>query len=55
MSEIRKIINKYGGPTLFAEHFNIPLNTVKKWSTGSRQPPQWVVAILKQVIKAKGL
>lgn len=35
----------------FARHFGIPLRTVVHWETGDRQPPEYVVGMIKTILQ----
>lgn len=39
----------------FSELFEIPIDTVKKWDSGQRKPPDWVERlIIKELERMKG-
>ena len=35
----------------FAERFGIPVRTVEQWCTGKRQPPEYVVAMIRTILE----
>lgn len=35
----------------FAEHYEIPYNTVRQWINGTRTPPSYVLKLLKEKIE----
>lgn len=39
----------------FADYFNIPLGTIHNWEQGLRKPPEYVVAMVKRLLKAEQL
>ena len=34
----------------FAERFHIPLRTVEDWATGRRNPPEYVVRMISELL-----
>lgn len=36
---------------LFSDYFNIPYRTVQNWSSGERQPPEYVLELIKDKLK----
>lgn len=39
----------------FAGYFNIPLRTIENWETNKRNPPEYVVELIKYKLKMEGL
>ena len=37
----------------FASYFGIPESTLKKWEQGARKPPEYVVSMMKQILKCE--
>ena len=48
-TELRALIDSYGGQTAFARTFDIALRTVQSWYLGERTPPGWVVKMIKKI------
>ena len=48
-----KSIREYSGLTQkdFAEKYSIPLRTLEGWSSGRRNPPDYVLNLLKKVVE----
>lgn len=51
---IKEICQKYGlGQSALARRFGIPLRTLQHWYLGERQPPDYVVAMMEQILSEK--
>lgn len=49
---IREICKKYGlSQTALAKRFGIPLRTVQDWHAERRQPPEYVVSMMVEVLE----
>ena len=52
MQTIKEICEKYNlGQTALARRFGIPLRTVQDWYSGKRTPPDYVVAMLVELLE----
>lgn len=48
---VNEILEKYGyTQTGFARAFNIPLRTVQDWTAGRRTPPEYIPALLDEIL-----
>ena len=41
-------------PKQFSEMFNIPIDTVKNWESGRRNPPKWAEALILEKLESMG-
>ena len=49
---IKEICEKYGlSQTAMAKRFGIPLRTVQDWYSGRRNPPDYVVCMMDELLK----
>lgn len=49
---IKEICEKYGlTQTALAKRFEIPLRTVQDWHSGRRTPPDYVVAMMVEILE----
>lgn len=54
MQTIKELCDKYGlGQTALAERFGVPLRTVQDWHAGRRTPPDYVVAMMDELLSLK--
>ena len=50
---IRELIKANGGPAEFSRLLHIPLDTVKNWSCGRREPSESTLGLVKAAIAWK--
>lgn len=49
---IKDICSKYGlTQKALSERFGIPLRTVENWAGGQRQPPEYVINMMIEILK----
>lgn len=48
IKEMRKLLNETQPE--FSEHYGIPYRTIQNWETGSRIPPDYVLALLERCV-----
>ena len=49
---IREICERYELTQAgLAKRFGIPIRTVEQWCTGKRQPPEYVVAMIRTILE----
>ena len=54
MNTIREICEKYNlSQTALAKRFGIPLRTVQNWHGGHRNPPDYVVSMMVELLEAE--
>lgn len=52
MTTIREIRDHSGlSRAAFAREYSIPVRTIEDWESGRRTPPEYVVLLLKRVVK----
>lgn len=52
---IKEICEKYGlSQTALAKRFGIPIRTVQDWYSGRRNPPDYVVRMMDELLKKDG-
>lgn len=54
METIKEICEKYNlSQTALAKRFGIPLRTVQNWHGGHRNPPDYVVGMMVEILEAE--
>ena len=52
MKTIKELCTEYGlGQTELARRFNIPLRTIQNWHAGVRNPPDYVVSMMDELLR----
>lgn len=54
MKTIKELCEEYGlSQTALAKRFDIPLRTIQDWYAGRRTPPDYVVRMMDELLRAK--
>lgn len=54
MKTIKDLCEEYGlSQTALANRFGIPLRTIQDWHAGRRTPPDYVVRMMDELLRAK--
>lgn len=54
MNTIKEICEKYNlSQTALAKRFGIPLRTVQNWHGGQRNPPDYVIGMMVEILDAE--
>jgi len=48
---IQTQIKRHGGIKAFSDHLKIPYRTVQDWHAGTRRPPAWLPALIRDALK----
>ncbi len=52
MKTIKELCTEYGlGQTEMARRFNIPVRTIQNWHAGVRNPPDYVVSMMDELLR----
>lgn len=56
MKTIKELCTEYGlGQTELARRFNIPVRTIQNWHAGVRNPPDYVVSMMDELLSLEEL
>lgn len=51
-NKVRELCAEYGiGATALSRRFGIPIRTVENWMGGKREPPDYVVSMMKKILE----